>query len=431
MKRFLVLLGLAILPLGALFGGSVRAQGGIEVTAQEVVNNFPQEVVFRLAAHSDSPIQKMTLRYQIMPDGVAAYGVPDFTPADRVQVDFPLKGNDPPRSYLAPGTEIEYFWEIEDAAGNKLATEAKTFVYDDTRFSWDSISQGNVTVHWYAGSRSAAESSLAVARQTLDDMSALLGATVDFPVKVWIYDSYEDMLPALVRRSETHAQSVVTAGERVSSDTILMLSDGGGDILRHELTHIVTAEAGEGPYGSLPTWLDEGTAMYAQSEPGRGFTSAVEGAVRRDSLLSVRSMTSPTGDPDKVNLFYGQAWSLVDFLAKTYGPQKFAELFATFKEGSTVDKALLRVYGFDQDGLEDAWRASLGLAPRARPSPTATQTPPLPTPSPPGQAGGQQEQSGEDEFPWATAMGLGAAGLGLAGVVLVGAAVLSQRLRRS
>ncbi|MDP2950099.1 MAG: hypothetical protein Q8P22_11245, partial [Chloroflexota bacterium] len=197
MKRFLVLLGLAILPLGALFVGPVRAQGGIEVTAQEVVNSFPQEVVFRLAAHSDSTIQKVTLRYQIMPDGVAAYGVPDFTPADRVQVDFRLKGNDPPRSYLAPGAEIDYFWEIEDAAGNNLATEPNTFVYDDTRFSWDSISEGNVTVHWYAGSRSAAESSLAVGRQTLDDMSALLGATIDFPVKVWTYDSYQDMLPAL------------------------------------------------------------------------------------------------------------------------------------------------------------------------------------------------------------------------------------------
>jgi hypothetical protein len=317
-----------------------------------------------MSASSNSDILKVTLHYQILPDGVMDYGRPDFTPAERVQVDFRLKGNDPPRSYLAPGAEIDYFWEIEDAAGNKLTTEPATFVYEDTRFAWESVSEGNISVYWYVGSRSAAESSLQVARDTLDDMSALLGATVDYPVKVQIYDSYEDMLPALVRRSETLEQRVVVAGELVSSDTVLMQGEGPGDTLRHELTHIVTHVAGEGLYGGIPTWLDEGTAMYGQSEPGAGFTSALDKAVECDSLFSVRSMTSPTGAPSKVTLFYGQAWSLVNFLVETYGPAKFAELFATFNRGSTLDTALLAVYGFNADGLENEWRASLGLGAR-------------------------------------------------------------------
>ncbi len=428
MKRLVVLLGLTVLFLATVVSPSASAQGGIEVTAADVVNKFPEEVVFRLSAHSEATIEQVTLHYQILPDGVMAYGRPDFTPAERVQVDFHLKGNDPPRSYLAPGAPIDYFWEIEDGAGNKLTTDPATFVYEDIRFSWESASEGNVSVYWYDGSRSSAESSLAVARETLDEMAALLGATVDYPVKVWIYDSYEDMLPALVRRSEAHAQRVVVAGMRVASDTVLLQGEGAGDVLRHELTHIVTKVAGEGPYGSLPTWLDEGTAMYAQSEPGEGYTSALDRAVERDSLLSVRSMTSPTGDPSKVGLFYGQAWSLVDFLIETYGPAKFAELFATFKEGSTVDKALLKVYGFDQGGLEDAWRASLGLSPRERPTPTDEQESEV-QPTPVEQTA-PSEEAGEDEFPWGTAIGLAAAGAALAGVSLLGVGVLARRLRR-
>jgi len=340
---------------------------GIETT-QEVVNSFPEEVVFRLSAHSQATIEEVTLHYQILPDGITAYDQPDFTPAERVQVEFHLKGNDPPRSYLAPGAQIGYFWEVEDAAGNKLTTNPATFIYEDIRFSWQSISDGNLTVYWYAGSPSAAESSLAVARGALDEMAALLGATVDYPVKVWIYDSYDDMLPALVRRSETHEQRVVVAGMRVASDTVLLLGDHSGDILRHELTHIVTHVAGEGPYGSLPTWLDEGTAMYAQSEPGEGYTSALDRAIEHDSLLSVRSMTAPPADPSKVALFYGQAWSLVKFLVETYGPERFAELFATIREGTPVDEALLKTYGFDQDGLEDVWRVSLGPPPDEPPA---------------------------------------------------------------
>ena len=428
MRRLLVLLGLAALFLGAAVSPAASAQGEIEVTAADVVNKFPEEVVFRLSAHSEATIEEVTLHYRILPDGVMAYGRPDFTPAERVQVDFRLKGNDPPRSYLAPGAQIDYFWEVEDGAGNKLTTDSATFVYEDIRFSWESAGEGNVSVYWYSGSRSSAESSLAVARETLDEMSALLGATVDYPVKVWVYDSYEDMLPALVRRSEAHARQVVVAGQRVASDTVLLQGEGAGDTLRHELTHIVTHVAGEGPYGSLPTWLDEGTAMYAQSEPGEGFTSALEGAVERDSLLSVPSMTSPTGDPSKVGLFYGQAWSLVDFLIETYGPAKFAELFATFKEGSTADKALLKVYGFDQDGLEDAWRASLDLSPRERPTPAEDQESEV-QPTPAAQTS-EVEEAGQDEFPWGTAIGLAAAGLGLAGVSLLGIGVLAGRLRR-
>jgi hypothetical protein len=141
-------------------------------------------------------------------------------------------------------------------------------------------------------------------------------------------------------------------------------------------------------------------------------------------------MTSPTGDSSKVTLFYGQAWSLVNFLIETHGPARFAELFATFKEGSTADKALLKAYGFDQDGLEDAWRASLGLSPRQRATPTATPSPsttpaqPSPTPA------GPQEGAGEDEFPWGTALSLAAAAAGLAGVSLLGVGLLAGRLRR-
>jgi hypothetical protein len=427
MRRLLALLGLAALFLGAAVSPAASAQGEIEVTAADVVNKFPEEVVFRLSAHSEATIEEATLHYRILPDGVMAYGRPDFTPAERVQVDFRLKGNDPPRSYLAPGAQIDYFWEVEDGAGNKLTTEPATFIYEDIRFSWESVSEGNVSVYWYAGSRSSAVSSLEVARETLDEMSALLGGTVDYPVKVWIYDSYQDMLPALVRRSEAHAQQVVVAGERVASDTVLMQGEGADETLRHELTHIVTHVAGEGPYGSLPAWLDEGTAMYGQSEPGEGFTSALDRAVERDSLLSVRSMTAPTGDPSKVGLYYGQAWSLVDFLIEMYGPAKFAELYATFKEGSTVDKALLKVYGFDQGGLEDAWRASLDLPPREGLTPAEQESEVQPTP---GEQTGEVEEAAEDEFPWGTAVGLAVTGAVLAGVSLLGVGVVASRLRR-
>jgi len=428
MGKWFIALVLAVGLAGGLAGGSARAQE-IGISGQDVANNFPDEVVFRISASSAAAnIEKVTVRCQILPDGVPAYGVPEFNPGRHVQVDFHLGANDG-RLYLAPGAEIVYQWEVEDAAGNLGGTGPATFVYQDTRYDWQAASEGNVSVHWYGGGD--AQSYLRVARDTLDRMSALLNAQVDFPVKVWVYDDNDDMLAALPRQSQGQEIERRTAGVRVASDTVLMLADGGGDILRHELTHVVTEVAGEGPYGGVPAWLDEGTAMYAQSEPGEGFTAALEGAVRRDRLLSVRSMTSPTGDPDKVTLFYGEAWSLVSFLVKEYGEAKFAQLYAVFKEGSTTDKALQQVYGFDQEGLEDAWRASLGLAPRQRATvtPTATATPAQPSPTP-AQGNGLQAEGEEDEIPWATAAALGAAGFAFVAVSLGGGVFLARRLRR-
>jgi len=116
---------------------------------------------------------------------------------------------------------------------------------------------------------------------------------------------------------------------------------------------------------------------------------------------------------------------------KEYGEEKFAQLYATFKQGSTTDKALQKIYGFDQDGLEDAWRVSLGLAPRQRATATPGLTPTPAQPSPTAaQENGSQGKTEEDQFPWATAAALGAAGFTLVAVSLGGGVFLARRLRR-
>jgi len=89
----------------------------------------------------------------------------------------------------------------------------------------------------------------------------------------------------------------------------------------------------------------------------------------------VRQITSSPGDPDAVNLFYGQSWSLVKYLNDAYGPEQFARLFAEIKGGKRIDPALKAVYGFDQDGLDNEWRAANGLPPRATPEPREDEQP--------------------------------------------------------
>jgi hypothetical protein len=49
----------------------------------------------------------------------------------------------------------------------------------------------------------------------------------------------------------------------------------------------------------------------------------------------------------------------VEYLLDNYGQDKMLDLLALLKQGSTYDEALTEVYGFDMDGLDACWRATL------------------------------------------------------------------------
>ncbi len=433
---FSTLLALLLLPLLVLLAvvgalslspPSLSAQA-LTVTDDGVENRFPDEIEFRVSAQSDQPIEEIRLRYTILPDGTTASGVPEFEPAASVSTSFTLAGNEPPQIYLPPGTRIDYHWEVEDAAGNTATTPETSIVYEDTRFQWSTVEADGVIVHYYSGSEDDARAMLDVAEDTIAEMSDLLGATIDFPVNVRIYDSSGDMQPALQRRSESYEAQITTAGVRVSSDTVLVLGNVSFITLRHELTHVVTAAAGEGPFGQMPAWLDEGTAVYAQGDAG-GFGAAVEQAIDRGNVFSVRSITSYPGDPDKVNLFYGQSWSLVSFLIDTYGEEKFAQLFAEIKAGNTTDAALQAVYGFDQGGLDAEWRASVGLPPRDDATNHDEEAVPTFPPSDGGDASGSPAHADDGGTSAGTIIGLALGILAVASAIALATLVLARRFR--
>lgn len=399
------------------------AQAGIEVQSQSVDNQFPDGAVFTVLAVVDSPIQEVRLRYSIAPDGTKASGVAECTGDTTASCTFAL--GDTQRTFLIPGSEITYYWDIH-TSGASLETEPQLFVYEDTRFEWESLSEGNVTLWWYAGGQEEAQAVLSAAWESIAATSELLRTTVDFPVKVFYYASAEEMQPAIL---PTGTDGVVTLGEVVYSDTAMVSADLVPlDIARHEVAHIVIRQATKGPF-SIPDWLNEGTAVLAQSEPFSGQQQALERAIRRDEVFSIHSLSSASagGTAGKVDLFYGQSWSTVSFLVDNYGPEKFAELFAVFKEGSTTDKALLAVYGFDQDELEARWRQSVGLPPRepVQPSENGAAEPSLATPA--GEEEPAAAEGTDDGFPIVAAAAIAVLAVAVVGIAGLGAFALMRR----
>ncbi|MFZ5818328.1 MAG: peptidase MA family metallohydrolase, partial [Chloroflexota bacterium] len=119
-------------------------------------------------------------------------------------------------------------------------------------------------------------------------------------------------------------------------------------------------------------------AVYSEGELGSASQAQLDQAIRSDQLLTVRSLSAGFSEvPDRAYLSYSQSYSIVKFLIETYGQEKMNALLAALRDGTTIDDALRDIYGFDVEGLEDAWRSAIGAAPR----PASAQATAQPTPT--------------------------------------------------
>ena len=369
MRRSVIFL-LAALIAALAWTASTGAQEEVEIRASDAQSEFPDGIVFTLEA-AGAGIEEIRLIHKLAPDGVRASSIADCSGGTVMSCTFELAANR--RNLLIPGAEVTFFWRIT-VDGVTQETAPQLVTYDDDRFDWEQLSDGNLTLWSYRGSDDERRRVLAAGRESLDTIGDLLQTEVDFPVKILYYASRGDMGPAIITDDR---EGVVTLGEVVYSDTAMVSAEAvPEEIARHEIAHIVVRQALQGPYG-VPDWLNEGTAVFAQTQPLADQRQAVERAIQSGRVLSLRSLSSATSGTiaGGVSLFYGQSWSLVAFLVEVHGEEQFAQLFQAFQEGAGTDEALEQVYGFDLDGLEDAWRESIGLPPRQIPTPDQEQVP--------------------------------------------------------
>jgi len=160
-------------------------------------------------------------------------------------------------------------------------------------------------------------------------------------MKLYAYASSQDFLPAAQKESKAADPGLL--GQAQEPDTVLFWASSlqgsdTQDTVRHELTHLVTAQAVQGGFqGLLPLWLNEGTSVYSQASPGE-FGAAIQQAIDSNAVVPIQVLESSRGVD--VGLFYGESWALVKYLIDAGGPPKFAQLFSTIMSGKSVDQAL-------------------------------------------------------------------------------------------
>jgi hypothetical protein len=424
MKRLLWVILCLVAALG--LAGVAWADGEITITSDKAQARFQEQITFNLEAKDDtSDITRITLYYQIVGQPVTSYAYPKFDPGRAVKAEYVW---DTKKSYIPPGVSITYYYLLEDAAAHQLKTSPQTFVYTDTRHTWRTEKNSQLSLSWYQGSDSFGRALFGAATTALAQLATDAGVTVTVqsPVSIWIYDSYDEL-----RKSMEQGAKEWTGGVSYSDMGIILIGvpenrlEWGKRAVAHELSHVVIDRATHNPFGDLPRWLNEGLAMYAEGPLESEYQAALDRAISQNKLLSLRTLSSNfPADSAQATLSYAESYSVVKYLIDTHGRDKMAALLNTFKEGSTYDGALKKVYGLDTDGLDAAWQASFGgkrAAPSATAAPRATTTP-VPRRTPSAIAG--PAQPGAPSLPTNVAMLLGLACVGATCVVLAVALIV-------
>ena len=353
------------------------------VTDNEVVFGFPETATFRATITAASEIRAVVLEYgnqQQTCGEVIAKAFPQFTPGKTVRAEWTWDMRQ--SGSLPPGTSLWWRWRVTDADGKETVSETQTATWLDDIHNWQTISQGKLRLHWYGNDRAFAQRMLTAGLEGLKRNESQAGLTTDSPIDLYIYPNYEDM------RDATLYEPSWTGGQAYPEENIVIMgvsqsdTDWDQDTVVHELTHVQVGHLTFSCLGDVPTWLNEGLAVYSEGDLDTYSQQQLDDAIRNDNLLTVRSLSAGFSEiADKALLSYSQSYSIVKFLIETYGQEKMNALLVALRDGNTVDDALVQTYGFDIEGLEDDWRAAIGAQPRAvsaqataQPTPTFVPT---------------------------------------------------------
>nr|MBC8252510.1 hypothetical protein [Ardenticatenia bacterium] len=287
----------------------------------------------------------------------------DLKPGHKIDVNYMHELRSFP---LPPFATITFWWQIEDAAGNALATEPQQFEYTDNRFQWEELGADGLTVRWIEGHGDPpfAQAALDIALASVEEISAELHASTPESIVVYIYDSRRNLEAAMILAGrewvsgQAHPELgvVVVAIPHEEGYTSRLMRD-----IPHEITHLLVYQAATpAGYKYIPTWLDEGLATANERWPTPEHAMMLEEARVEGRLISLEDLCVPFS-PDSPTAFlsYAQSGSVVRFIREQYGAEGIRALLAAYANGASCAGGVQEALSVTLNGLETAWRASL------------------------------------------------------------------------
>lgn len=264
-------------------------------------------------------------------------------------------------NFVPPGSLVSYSWQFWDSAGNTLTDTRQQFATTDTRFTWQHLSQGLLQVNWYNRPLDFGRVMLEQASDRITHISSVLGGGLLHPINLWVYETIADFHGSLSPGSYEWVGGVAFPMLREAS--IVAASTSDYTLVRdmpHELTHLIFHQLTDNRI-DIPTWFDEGLAVYNQIYHEPDMSLRFQKALRAQALLRLDDISSGfPANTDQAYLAYAQSWNLVDYMYSTFGQPRMAKLIKDLGNTLTdVNGDFQQALGVDELHLENQWRLHL------------------------------------------------------------------------
>ena len=111
----------------------------------------------------------------------------------------------------------------------------------------------------------------------------------------------------------------------------------------------------------IPAWFEEGVAMYQEKAKRWGAHDTVRDALEKNKFIPLNELSKVVlrkqTEKEKINLFYAEAASVVNYLISEMGENRFVRFCRKLESGTTFENALSSIYvryrNIDQ--LNRAW----------------------------------------------------------------------------
>ena len=263
--------------------------------------------------------------------------------------------------FYAPGTQVDYYWQLQDSAGNTFTEAQQQFITTDSRFTWSHLSQGVLQVNWYNQPTSFAAALLSDGASDIARISHVLGGIPHTLINLWVYGSDSDFHGALPPNTYEWVGGI--AYPLLDEAVVVVANTSDTTVIRdmpHELTHIIfyqlTAQGIQ-----VPVWFNEGLAVYNQSYHEQVMTDRLNQALNTHTLIRLSNLQSRfPASSDQAELAYAQSWNLVSYMFKTFGGTRMQQFIQNLDNpNTTFDQDMTQAFGMDSVHLENQWRLSL------------------------------------------------------------------------
>jgi hypothetical protein len=186
--------------------------------------------------------------------------------------------------------------------------------------------------------------------------------TWDNRAKIYLFDTPEEYQRA--NSNLDWSMGLVTVGNK-SIQSYLTAPGLLDNVLAHELAHIIFREMVGFNNPAVPLWLEEGVATFQERRSENQLVkSYLSGKIQTNTFMSLNQLNSfdlmQAKDKQLVELFYLEAYSLLHYLIKEFGKDKFVLFCQYLRDHQDLTRALRLTYSFDSLlELESFWKARI------------------------------------------------------------------------